>query len=373
MGLFRLLLAIAVVMSHSGGSLPWGFHLTSGSISVQAFYIISGFYMALILSEKYEYSSNGAWLFYSNRALRLYPLFWTFLLLALLLELYKETSPTFIDILGLPLTPLLYFLFANIFILFQDTTLFLHVDPSHGQISPALDYAQANASAYLLVPQAWSIGVEIWFYMLAPMLTRWSTRALIILISITLLGRIAFFFFFPGHYYGAFNYRFFPFELTLFLMGSLAYRAYKVISWSRLGEQRTCLIAVLPILLPIFLTISFRGIDPFSSESVRWLYLISVAFCLPALFFATKAMSLDKLIGELSYPIYLSQFVVISAVTFTPVQNWPPGFRSLTIVLITILLSWLAIVTINQPIEKFRQARILRAARSQKIYTVSES
>lgn len=156
-------------------------------------------------------------------------------------------------------------------------------------------------------------------------------------------------------------------------MGSLAYRAYKVISWSRLGKQRTCLIAVLPILLPILLTISFRGIDPFSLESVRWLYLISVASCLPALFFATKVMSLDKLIGELSYPVYLSQFVVISAVTFTPVQNWPPGFRSLTILIITILLSWLAIVTINQPIEKFRQARILRAARSQKIYTVSES
>lgn len=209
MGLFRLLLAIAVVMSHSGGSLPWGFHLTSGSISVQAFYIISGFYMALIVSEKYEYRSNGTWLFYSNRALRLYPLFWTFLLLALLLELYKKTSPTFIDIFGLPLTPLLYFLFANIFILFQDTALFLHVDPSHGQISLALDYAQANASAYLLVPQAWSIGVEIWFYVLAPMLTRWSTRALITLILITLLGRIAFFFFSPDHYYGAFNYRFF--------------------------------------------------------------------------------------------------------------------------------------------------------------------
>ena len=357
-------------MGHSGAYLPWGFHLTSGSISVQAFYIISGFYMALILREKYEDSPNGAWLFYSNRALRLYPLFWTFSLLALLLALYKS-SPALIDVFGLPLTTELYFLFTNVFILFQDTTQFLHVDPDHGFISPTLDYAQANASAYLLVPQAWSIGVEIWFYMLAPVLTRWSTRALIIIIFITLIGRIAFFSFFSDHYYGAFNYRFFPFELSLFLMGSLAYRVYKAISWSTLGKPRTYLIAILPILLPIFLTISFRGSDPFSSESVRWLYLIAVATCLPALFFSTKAMSLDRWIGELSYPIYLSQFVVITAVAFTPLQNLHPLFRSLTIVVFTILLSWLATIAIEQPIEKFRQARIRRAARSQKLYAVS--
>ena len=68
LGFFRVILAIAVVLTHSQSLL--GYTLLGGELAVEAFYIISGFYMSMILNEKY--SSN--YLFYTNRALRLYGL-----------------------------------------------------------------------------------------------------------------------------------------------------------------------------------------------------------------------------------------------------------------------------------------------------------
>ena len=50
MGIIRFLLAISVVIAHT--SSVYGFKLVGGQIAVQAFYMISGFYMTLILNEK---------------------------------------------------------------------------------------------------------------------------------------------------------------------------------------------------------------------------------------------------------------------------------------------------------------------------------
>jgi peptidoglycan/LPS O-acetylase OafA/YrhL len=50
MGSFRTLLALVVVLVHSGGI--WGYNITGGIIAVQSFYIVSGFYMSLILNKK---------------------------------------------------------------------------------------------------------------------------------------------------------------------------------------------------------------------------------------------------------------------------------------------------------------------------------
>ena len=52
MGTIRLLLALAVlIIMHSDP--PHGLHMIGGAAAVQGFYVISGFYMALVLNEKY--------------------------------------------------------------------------------------------------------------------------------------------------------------------------------------------------------------------------------------------------------------------------------------------------------------------------------
>ena len=77
MGILRLLLAISVVLAHS--SPLFGITSVGGALAVQAFYIISGFYMSLILNEKYTGGNNSYYLFISNRLLRLYPIYWVVL------------------------------------------------------------------------------------------------------------------------------------------------------------------------------------------------------------------------------------------------------------------------------------------------------
>ena len=73
MGILRVILAIAVVISHSESFL--GLKFTGGLVSVQIFFIISGFYMTMILDNKYV--GKGSYrLFLSNRFLRLYPIYW---------------------------------------------------------------------------------------------------------------------------------------------------------------------------------------------------------------------------------------------------------------------------------------------------------
>ena len=75
MGMIRFLLALSVVAAH--GAVIWKFNLVGGQIAVQAFYIISGFYMSLIINEKYIGKNNSYKLFITNRFLRLYPIYWT--------------------------------------------------------------------------------------------------------------------------------------------------------------------------------------------------------------------------------------------------------------------------------------------------------
>lgn len=53
MGVLRLILAVSVILNHSPIALaPWR-PLVPGDLAVQAFFVISGFYMSLVLSTKY--------------------------------------------------------------------------------------------------------------------------------------------------------------------------------------------------------------------------------------------------------------------------------------------------------------------------------
>ena len=81
MGLLRLLLAISVITTHCGPCL--GFSPLGGVEAVQTFFMISGFYMAMILTEKYR--GPGSYRsFLINRFLRIYPLYWIALILTLI-------------------------------------------------------------------------------------------------------------------------------------------------------------------------------------------------------------------------------------------------------------------------------------------------
>jgi peptidoglycan/LPS O-acetylase OafA/YrhL len=73
MGSLRFLLALAVAGGHAasvfGFTAAWIF---SGRSAVQIFYIISGYLMAMILNGKYADTPHGNWIFYTNRAVKIF-------------------------------------------------------------------------------------------------------------------------------------------------------------------------------------------------------------------------------------------------------------------------------------------------------------
>src|SRR5205814_8031796 len=77
---------------------------------------------------------------------------------------------------------------------------------------------------YELIPQGWSIALELYFYALAPLLARLSTRVLWGIVAAS--GALRLLFSTIGLDY-RWQYFFFPTSLVFFVAGLLSYRAYR--------------------------------------------------------------------------------------------------------------------------------------------------
>src|SRR5690349_20655091 len=99
MGTIRFLLALSVLLEHIGPTGP--VHLLGAHTAVQSFYIISGFYMALVLNEKYVGVNGSYTLFLGNRLLRLYPAYLALLAIAITTQfLFRHYAGPTDDSLG---------------------------------------------------------------------------------------------------------------------------------------------------------------------------------------------------------------------------------------------------------------------------------
>ena len=75
MGIIRFLLAASVICAHFGGI--YGNNLIGGALAVQSFFLLSGFYIVLILEENFSVKSFQEYKsFLSSRLFRLYPAYW---------------------------------------------------------------------------------------------------------------------------------------------------------------------------------------------------------------------------------------------------------------------------------------------------------
>ena len=150
--------------------------MSGGVISVRLFYIISGYLIAMVLSEKYGSLKNFYFL-----ALRLLPTYLIVLAITLLSSClfilwrndpfllgyligYKNVLSSFeIALLSIP----------QLGILFLDLFGFFGVN-ENGIHLLLVSWGNTNGYEFLLVPQAWTLGIECWFYLFAPFLIKRS-------------------------------------------------------------------------------------------------------------------------------------------------------------------------------------------------------
>jgi peptidoglycan/LPS O-acetylase OafA/YrhL len=347
-GTLRTLFAIAVVFAHAGVYMFVG-----AQNGVQLFYVISGFLMSLVLTESQAYPSVRR--FYVNRLLRLYPIYAAVALLTLVayglgLRIYDQFFAVYHDI---PWTAAFLLFFSNAFIFLQDWVMFSAV--VDGRLVPSGNFQESSTLLYqgLLVPQAWTLGVELTFYLVAPFILP-KSKWIYAFLAISLALRVVFI----AQGFGLsdpWSYRFFPTEMALFLLGSLSHQKLLPLYRRMPGSclRATGLIGT-AVLIAVSLSYAFfaapTGID---SMALFALFLI----LMPAAFIFQNGNAWDIWIGELSYPIYICHMLVIAMLLQTTgdfKQQHPYAFAWLC-VLVSAVFAMVLNRWIGMPVERIRQ------------------
>jgi len=344
------------------------------------FFIISGFYMALILSTKYTAGQpNRYWLFISNRFLRIYPTYYVVLILSLLFygaaSLYLHRPADRLMLWQAAWEhghgwSLLWLSLCQVTVMGMDAVCLFVYDFANGIHLPAASTAAASVAwlptagadpsgivpawRFLFVPQSWSISIELVFYLMVPWLTSWRTRSLIVLAGLSLASYLlAGWTVYPA-LYDLLGYFFFPFHLVLFILGILAYRHSRdYLAWLPRSFQ-------IAIVTAMFAALFAAQILPAHFRSVPCVVLVFLS--LPMLFDWTRKSRLNKWVGDLSYPMYICHILVkwgllaLMGVSKIGVSS-PPGWLLLVgATTMAALLLWL----VDYPVDQWRQERLRR-------------
>jgi peptidoglycan/LPS O-acetylase OafA/YrhL len=364
MGLIRTLLALSVVVSHT--SAFFGTSFVGGNMAVELFFIISGFYMTMILSEKYV-GRKSIFIFFRGRVLRLFPLYLLILSLQVLFcSIALWTNPDLDSALtyfvrnGYELgAGALFFLgIENLILVGQEIIFFLSVSESGNLFFTTKFYEETRLlHNYMFIPQSWSISIELLFYTVAPFIVnkRFKTVIIVMIISscIALILRS------NDLYHDPWNHRFLPVVIFYFLLGYLSYKLYRFTKSQNLSlrlklvKKRTSLVLLILNILIIIFYYKLPVLVP--NEIKYYMYLTFFTISLPFIFDLTKENFWDRFIGEMSYPIYLSHMLIVFIVSMF---NKNLADTSLYIVPLTIIFSVLLNEFFLKPIEKIRQTRI---------------
>jgi peptidoglycan/LPS O-acetylase OafA/YrhL len=345
MGTIRLLLALTVAVSHSSLRQI----LIHNGVAVLFFYIISGFYMAMIIDTKYSILPSWRKRFLLNRCLRLFPTYWAMLILLIVIDLINgqelilsrfNESERLISFYPMRLC---YFIFSNFFFLGQDI-------------------ARAKGIDIALIGTAWTVGIELMFYFVSSLFIiskmNWAKRLMLILsafflrmyfvdfVDLSSLGLTK---------YGV-EYHFFPTLLIFFLLGNLSYTIFEYIKNSTaayvLGWVSYIGILFTSIVFMFFLgfehlIIGYSGYDTI----YHWICYCIFAVLIPFIFMATRDSKIDSFIGQLSYPIYLCHVIVIWL--FVDIDF--PIDRGVVVFSVSCIIAVVAVFLIEKPIEQLRK------------------
>lgn len=352
MGLLRFIYAIAVVLIHTTPIL--GFTLLSRDLAVWSFFIISGFYMGLILNEKYVGKNKSYFLFLSNRFLRIYPVYFVSLILTMLLLVFLSAMH-----IQNPLSDYLSFqtgIVARVWDFLRNTTLL---------IAPEYFYEPRTFPGYLFLSQAWTLQLELLFYFFAPFLFR--KKWYIVLLSLFVILVFDYRFLYPLKLFSGQSliYRFFA-NIPFFLMGGVSYKLYSGLS--KVSFKKRTLTTIFFAFLCITLLYNYLNLSvPFvsSHHHTDWLYYAGLLIVIPFVFLYTKKSKTDRLIGELSYPAYIIHALVITFLAVSFPGSTTSTLYSIAVVLITIVLSILLAFFVDRKVDLWRQRRLRLSKKKQ--------
>jgi peptidoglycan/LPS O-acetylase OafA/YrhL len=367
MGILRTLLAFIVAFSHSAET---HFKLmgNDAGLAVLAFYVISGFYMALI-TEKYQLnqlSYRNIKNFYVSRFLRIFPVFLACTIITIIFGFFHLYKP--IHKISIALTQLnlwrdkLFYIIENIFIFGQGFGRFITFDiyASHFVWDPLQKLSQSTAefgSSFAILGQAWSLSIELDFYLLVPFILTRNIR------FISIICFISFFIRYFLHLNGYINYNiehaFFPAVIGVFLLGSLSQR----VIYERI-KHGFIFLKPIAIFLSLFI-LYFMGFEYDQIQSVyyrEWSFILLVTLSVPFLFAYFRNSQLDSWIGELSFPIYMTHFLFAGIA-----KKYNVLYPGIITGIGSFLAALLLIYFLIKPIDNFRYRLLEKRSNFQKL------
>jgi len=368
MGFFRYLLAVAVVIGHTQ-VIDW-LPIIGAGLAVKLFFIVSGFYMGLIQTQKYGPLPNGKWLFYSNRFLRLFPVFWLILTLELSFLFAQQRIAPHADLRFEQFTHLFdsggWVPFANVvsqLSLFGNELFSLVSWTSQDHFSLHTSSVPADAVRgwqFIVMPHTWTLSCELFFYALIPFLNRLSTKLLVVVVAINIAVSSQLGVMIDPTLADVANDYFAPLQLGFFIVGLLAFRI-----WNRWGTwlNSHSKIAIGAATVLFAATLCFGSLLQLSHRGSLWgIYLLTI-LTLPALFQLTKNSRIDRQIGNLSYPLYLVHILIIRLIGAIPGLGDNEAFLTsqrypFTTILIATLAAWAVNRCVEIPIDRFRSRRV---------------
>lgn len=371
MGFTRFLLAIWVVDEHGGSVWPGGLQHLLGRESVQLFYVMSGFYMTLVLKEKYSTTRQNI-TFYCNRILRLWPNFFVVSILTVLMFALLDRVVLFH--LDLPLDDflenikhfdmmILYgLIITNLIIFGQDLLWFIQIDPSGVKIEPFRSSVFHNGSSYSLNHPIFTVAIELTFYLSAPFVLRKSLACVLF----WLVAGAAYhaFLYLIDSYTIALSYHTFFSAIYFFALGACSYHLWRYLTDSPPETRRR--------LCPWLCVAAISGLGAaafLQSLGIARMLAISPGFAviLPILFTATRTSALDRLFGELSYPVYVVHFPILTVLMpallpFLPDMSYGRWLEGPIVMMAALLL----LFAVDLPLDRMRQRLAHRATPSGK-------
>ncbi|MEH2394794.1 MAG: acyltransferase [Nostoc sp.] len=272
MGIYRFLLSIFVAISHTGVLING---LNPGVIAVISFFIISGYVMTALISKNYFEPKKIVW-FYLDRILRIYPqyLFNTIVVLIIYslfgLNSHYLSKPTEIGLLqNLLIIPMGFYMIPWV------------------------------GEKFMIIPPAWSLGLEGCFYILIPFLLIYKLQKIFFFLSYII---------FLMAYLGILNTDYFGYRLIfgtifMFFCGSFLYKNNNIIT-----NQPVKYTLIFSCLLLAATFLSPRLILPYNREVLIGLIL---GIIIIPLLIKIKRTYYDDFLGNLSYGLFLSHYFVI--------------------------------------------------------------
>jgi peptidoglycan/LPS O-acetylase OafA/YrhL len=321
-GIYRTVLAIFVVLGHLG-TAPY-----IGAFSVFGFYILSGYLMTRIMQKTYGYSLSGILRYFTNRFLRIYPLYWISILIsiALILLLSEDLTKSINSAIYSPEN--FYHTLQNIFIIFS-----IDSEPR-------------------LTPPAWALSVELFFYILIALGLSKNKTITLLWLSLSL--------FYTSYLIieqANFSYRYFtlPAASLPFSIGSLIFHLE---SKKTTFKSQNNILLIMPLLLVNYFTSLFFEISATYGFYIN-LFLVTCLIYNLSRIKNHPLKILDNFLGNLSYPVYLLHYQcgIIAFLTFDffdmNIHKGDLVFFSLSLFL-TLFLSYFVSILIENKIELLR-------------------